>query len=120
MPREVRNRMVEVARSLRIRSALGEQELWSALRRKQLGDRKFRRQQRVGPFVLDFYCPDERLAVEVDGGIHNDPEQASLDAERQALIEPLEIRFVRLSDDLVMTDLRGALRIIEAAFRRTT
>jgi very-short-patch-repair endonuclease len=116
VPREVRKRMVEVARDLRVRSTLGEQELWSALRRKQLGGRKFRRQQPVGPFVLDFYCSDERLAVEVDGSIHDDPEQALLDAERQGLMESLGIRFVRLPNELVMNDLSTALSKITVAF----
>ncbi len=119
VPRDVRKRMVEVARNLRIRSTLGEQELWSALRRKQLGGRKFRRQQAVGPFVLDFYCSEERLAVEVDGSIHDDPEQALLDAERQGLMESLGIRFVRLHNDLVMNNLPAALSRITAAFERT-
>ena len=119
VPREVRRRMIEVARDLRVRSTLGEQELWSALRRKQLSGRKFRRQQPVGPFVLDFYCPEERLAVEVDGSIHDDAEQARLDAERQSLIESLGVRFVRLSNAVVLNDLPSALRTIAASFHRT-
>jgi adenine-specific DNA-methyltransferase len=119
VPREVRKRMVEVARDLRTRSTLGEQELWLALRRKQLAGRKFRRQQPVGPFVLDFYCSAERLSVEVDGSIHDDPDQVQLDAERQRLIESLGIRFVRLPNDLVMHNLAAALTRITAAFERT-
>ncbi len=119
VPREVRKRMVEVARDLRTRSTLGEQELWSALRRKQLGGRKFRRQQPVGPFVLDFYCSEERLAVEVDGSIHDDAEQQLLDAERQTLMESLGIRFVRLPNHLVMSNLPAALDRIVAAFERS-
>ena len=86
--------------------------------RKQLGGRKFRRQQPVGPFVLDFYCPDEGLAVEVDGSIHDDPEQAVLDSERQSLLESLGIRFVRLPNDLVLNDPRAALIRITEAFQR--
>jgi len=113
----LRQRMVDVARHLRVRSTTGEAELWSALRRQQFAGRKFRRQQPVGPFVLDFYCPDEQLAVEVDGGVHDDPLQATLDAERQSLIESLGIRFVRLPNGLVLNDLAGALRTIAAAFR---
>jgi len=115
---ELRRRMVEVARQLRVRSTAGEQELWSALRRQQLAGRKFRRQQPLGPFVLDFYCPEERLAVEVDGGIHDDPGQAMLDAERQSLIESLGVRFVRLSNDVVLANLPRAWNTIAASFWR--
>ncbi len=118
VPAQVRKRMLEVARDLRVRRTVGEQELWAALRRKQLGGRKFRRQQPVGPFVLDFYCSDEGLAVEVDGTIHDDPEQSLLDSERQRLLESLGIRFVRLPNDLVLNDLRAALIKITAVFQR--
>ncbi|MHB8515677.1 MAG: endonuclease domain-containing protein [Dehalococcoidia bacterium] len=111
---ELRQRMTLVARELRARSTRGEDLLWEGLRNRRLLGRKFRRQQPVGPFVLDFYCGEERLAVEVDGPVHE--QQRAADAERQALLETLGIRFVRVRDDLVQTDLPSALRTISAAF----
>lgn len=84
---QLRRRMMLVARELRERGTEGEQVLWEQLRAKRFRGLKFRRQQPVGPFVLDFYCSQQRLAVEVDGEIHR--QQTSIDADRQQLIESL-------------------------------
>ena len=72
----------------------------------------------MGPFVLDFWCAEERLAVEIDGEVHNDPEQQRLDAERQNVIESLDIRVVRISAELVMNDMKSALPMIAAKFKK--
>ncbi len=81
--------------------------LWETLRDRRLLGLKFRRQHAVGRFVLDFYCAELRLAIEVDGGIHLDPEQANADRLRQAEIEENGIRFVRLTADQVEHDING-------------
>ena len=60
------------ARRLRRERTDAERTLWQRLRGKQLGGLKFRRQHVVGPWILDFYCPECRLAVELDGGQHNE------------------------------------------------
>jgi len=58
--------------------------LWSRLR-KRLGDGVvFRRQHALGPYILDFFCPMARLAVEVDGPVHSEPEQLAHDTRRDA------------------------------------
>ncbi|MFQ3647789.1 MAG: DUF559 domain-containing protein, partial [Anaerolinea sp.] len=106
--------MIEIARKLRRESTPSEDILWQALRNRQLEGRKFRRQQPVGAFVLDFYCADERLAVEVDGPIHNQQKEA--DAQRQRILESLGIRFVRVTAEQVETDLPAVLAAIRAAF----
>jgi very-short-patch-repair endonuclease len=111
--------MVEVARDLRRDSTPGEDVLWRALRGRALAGRKFRRQQPIGAFVLDFFCAAERLAVEVDGSVHDDPEQAELDAERQTIIESLGVRFVRLSDSFVRGNVDAAVAIIAASFNES-
>ena len=64
---------------------------------------------------MDFYCPAERLIVEVDGPIHADQREA--DAQRQVLIESLGLRFVRVSAAQVEQDMGAALAAIRAAFR---
>ena len=89
--------------------------MWDALRDRRLMGRKFRRQQPVGPFVLDFYCKSERLAVEIDGPVH--AIQIEADAERQRLLETLGLRFARVSDEQVLTDIDGVLAAIAASFQ---
>jgi len=107
-------RMVEIVRHLRSRSTPSEEILWQELRSRKLGRRKFRRQQPVGAFVLDFYCAEERLAVEVDGSIHLDQQEA--DRLRQELLEELGIRFVRVSADEVEKNIPSVLSAIQTAF----
>jgi len=70
---------------------------------------KFRRQHPVGRFVVDFFCEELLVALEVDGGIHNNPEQRERDAERQSLLEERNIRFVRIPAQLVTAEASAEL-----------
>ena len=88
--------------------------MWNSLRRKRLDGRKFRRQQPIGPFVVDFFCPAERLIVEVDGPIHASQREA--DRVRQQLLETVGLHVVRLSAEQVEQDLPAALAAIRQAF----
>ena len=101
------------ARQMRKEPTRSESLLWSALRNRRLASRKFRRQHPVGRFILDFYCQEERLAVEVDGPVHETQRQA--DGERQQILESMGIRFLRLSAALIESDLPAALAAIEEA-----
>ena len=65
--------------SLRNNATATEAILWKALKGKQIDGLKFRRQFGLGPYVLDFYCPEIRLCIELDGDIHNSYEQALYD-----------------------------------------
>ena len=104
----------QAARDARKEPTKSEAILWQALRNRGLGGRKFRRQHPVRRFILDFYCHEESLAVEVDGGIHAG--QSAADAQRQRAIESQGIRFARVTADLVENNLPRALAMIEAAF----
>ena len=107
-------KMKEVARKFRKEPTPSEAILWQALRNRKLEGKKFRRQQPIGCFIVDFFCAAERLIVEVDGAIHES--QKILDQQRQELLESLELRFIRVSSDLVETNLSAALEIISHAF----
>src|SRR5687767_10747657 len=80
-----------------LRNALTPAEacLWNALKDRQLDGRKFRRQHSVGQFILDFYCPSENLAVELDGAAHDSAEAQLRDEGRDAFLTTLGIRVVR-------------------------
>src|SRR5690606_24230399 len=75
--------MLRRARELRSEMTQPEWTLWQMLRRSQTGLR-FRREHPVGPYVLDFYCASARLCVEVDGPVHEEPEQVARDAIRDS------------------------------------
>jgi very-short-patch-repair endonuclease len=98
VPATTREAIKSAARDLRKNPTRSEQILWQALRRNQLGP-AFRRQQPIGSFIADFYCPSARLVIEVDGSIHES--QALSDLERQRIVESLGIRFVRFSASVV-------------------
>lgn len=113
LPPDVRRAMVELARTFRKEPTPSEGILWQALRCRKLDGVRFRRQQPLGPFVVDFFAADCRLIVEVDGPIHDTRREA--DRERQQFLESLGFRFVRVASGLVESDLPEALGIIRRA-----
>src|SRR5258708_12888902 len=80
-------RMKPRRRELRRRLTIAEARLWNHLKDRSLGGRKFRRQHSVGPYVLDFYCPGERLAVELDGAAHDHEAAQDRDAIRPRFLQ---------------------------------
>jgi len=110
----LRRRMTEVAQQFRKKPTSSEAILWQALRNRKLEGRKFKRQQPIGSFIVDFFCGKERLIVEVDGSIHQNQQQA--DQQRQQLLESLGLRFIRLKSELIEQDLPTALSQISAMF----
>jgi leucyl-tRNA synthetase len=98
-------RMVEAARAQRRDQTPSEGALWKALRGRRLGHLKFRRQHAYEGFILDAFCVEHQLEVEVDGGIHQDPKQAAYDAERTQFLEMRGIRVLRFSVEQIETNL---------------
>lgn len=86
--------------------------LWSKLRARQLVGCKFRRQYSVGPFVIDFYSPQYKLAIEVDGDSHFVDNAEEYDRQRQQYIEQFGIHFLRFTNADVRTNLYGVLDTI--------
>ncbi len=110
---------IPAARQLRLAQTETEALLWDAVRNRRLGGLKFRRQHAIGRYVVDFFCDEARLVVEVDGGIHLDPAQQARDHLRQAELESLGLAFVRVSAGDVSSDLSAVLaRIMDAVRER--
>ena len=115
MPRfHNRRALLPRRRELRNRPTKAEAVLWSALKGRRLDGVKFRRQHSAGPFILDFYCPASRLAVEVDGSVHDDPARAAYDADRQRWLAERGIRVVRVTNDEVLDRLDVAVERIRS------
>ena len=83
--------------------------LWSQLRGRQLDGYKFRRQYSIDKFVVDFYCPELKLALEVDGDSHYVDGAKERDEERQKLIEDTGIKFLRFTNKDIYDNLNGVL-----------
>ena len=101
-------------RSLRSNMTPAEATLWRALKGRGAGGLKFRRQQGIGPYVLDFYCPERRLCVEVDGSSHD--YRFDYDEQRTQFLAEQGIRVIRFCNELVLTCLDGVVaEIVRAA-----
>ena len=97
---------------LRNNMPLPEVVLWSRLKNKQLDGYKFRRQFGVGRYVVDFYCPLLKLAIEIDGDSHFIGDAPEYDRGRQTFIESLDIRFLRFTNRDVANNLHSVLEAI--------
>ena len=106
-------------RQLRNQMPWAEAVLWSKLQKRQVLGFKFRRQYSIGPYVLDFYCPDAKLAVEIDGDSHFQENAPEYDSIRQAVIEQLGIRFLRFTNLEIHKKLFGVLETIAEEARKT-
>lgn len=93
--------------------------LWSKLKGKQVAGFKFRRQYSVGLYIIDFYCPSKRLAIELDGEGHFVGNKLASDQERQQWIEQFDIRFLRFANDEIHSNLDGVIDQIEEALHET-
>ncbi|MDQ3078070.1 MAG: endonuclease domain-containing protein [Pseudomonadota bacterium] len=102
---------VRRARQLRRTLTLPEIALWAELRRRPDGF-KFRRQHPAGPYVLDFYCAEARLCIEVDGTAHSFEAQAAGDARRDALLAEHGIATLRIGARDVLRDLDAVLTYV--------
>ena len=103
------------ARSLRRRMTDAEASLWYHLRRHSIDGFKFRRQHPFGPYILDFYCPAAKLALEIVGGQHFEPTEAANDLERTRLLETKGIRVLRFTNTEALQETDAVLnRIYEA------
>ncbi len=109
---EIRRKMTEIAREFRKEPTKSEAILWQALRGKKLDGIKFRRQQPIGYFVVDFYNSVYRLVVEVDGPIHDS--QVEADRARQDVLELLGLNVLRIRSEAVEKNLPVVLNEIRA------
>src|SRR3954471_17291219 len=103
---------VPVARELRTRQTSAEVMLWEELRNRRLAGLKFRRQHPIGPFIVDFCCPDRRVAIELDGAVHMT--QQERDAEREALLAAAGYPVLRFTNDAISADLPAVHESIRA------
>ncbi|OKH11579.1 hypothetical protein NIES592_21295 [Fischerella major NIES-592] len=107
----------EKRRQIRRNIAKAEKILWEKVKDRQIEDCKFRRQYSVAEFVIDFYSPELKLAIEIDGDSHFKNGAAEYDKERQVFIESTGIRFIRFTNDDVYNNLSGVLEYIAQNIR---
>ncbi len=103
-------------KTLRNNSTAPEAILWLMLQKSQLQGRKFRRQHSVDNYILDFYCPQEQLAIELDGAHHYTLAGSENDTERDAHLASLNIKVLRFENRLIFENIEGVLEEIQSHF----
>ncbi len=96
-----------------------EAKLWTLLKNSQLENKKFRRQHSVGPYVLDFYCPSEKLCIELDGEGHYNGASFEYDSARTEYLNSLNIKVIRFENKDVFENTEGVLEEIKRNFKPT-
>ncbi|NOU16419.1 MAG: endonuclease domain-containing protein [Bacteroidales bacterium] len=91
--------------------------LWKCLQNKQLDGRKFRRQHSIGNYIVDFYCSEEKIAIELDGDVHFNPVNEKYDIQRDDYIKSLEIKVIRFRNCEVFENIDNILNGIRECFK---
>lgn len=112
-----RKNLKQFRKDLRNNLTPAEATLWKALQKSQLEGRKFRRQHSVGKYVLDYYCPQEKLAVELDGNEHFTVSGSEKDRIRDEYLNGLNIKVLRFENKEVFENLDGVLDEIKRSFK---
>ncbi|MBX3084859.1 MAG: endonuclease domain-containing protein [Anaerolineae bacterium] len=100
-----------IAREMRINPTPAELRLWSRLRDRQCAGLRFRRQHVIDRFIVDFYCGEHNLVIEVDGEIHQYTKEE--DAIRQEFLGSLNLKVIRFSNEQVMKSIDDVLQVIK-------
>ena len=109
-----------LAKGLRRKETEPEQILWSLLRNKQLNGVKFRRQQPLGDFIVDFVSLEKKLVIETDGGQHNAEPMLEQDELRTKWLESQGFRVMRFWNNDVMSNTDGVITRIKEALDQVT
>jgi very-short-patch-repair endonuclease len=104
----------ENARFLRMNMTDAERRLWKKLESRKFRNLKFRRKHPLKKYILDFYCPEYKVAIDVDDGIHSKTGQVEYDKPRTEYLRESGIREIRFTEEDIILDINETLRKIES------
>ena len=107
--------LLGMARSLRREATPTEARVWELLRGKRLNGLKFRRQQVLEGYIVDFFCFEKRLCIELDGAPHEKDDKKAKDQERDGVLRMKGYRVLRMMNDEVNADIQGSRMAILGA-----
>ena len=105
-------KLTALAKNLGKQSTDTEQALWKHLRAKRLEGLKFKRQQPIGNYIVDFVCFERKIIIELDGGQHSQPEQIQKDREKDRWFKRQGYNVLRFWDNEVLKNTKGVLEVI--------
>nr|MBK9651550.1 endonuclease domain-containing protein [Bacteroidota bacterium] len=107
-----------MAKELRKNQTPAEEALWKVLSGNTMSGFKFRRQHPISNFILDFYCHQLKLGIEIDGDIHSETMQAEYDIERTKKLDELKIEVIRFANEEVLNEISNVLNTIEFEIKK--
>ena len=110
--KEAIGKLYQYGRELRQESTAAEKLLWAELRNRKLNGLKFRRQHPLDKFIVDFYCNERKLVVELDGGVHDEKINKDYDEARTAMLGGLGIHTLRFRNDEITNNIENVLQQI--------
>ena len=110
--KEAIGKLYQYGKELRQESTEAEKLLWTELRNRKLNGLKFRRQHALDKFIVDFYCNEIKLVVELDGGVHDEKINKDYDEARTAMLRGLDIYTLRFRNDEVINNIENVLQQI--------
>lgn len=111
--KELKNLRKELRKNL----TPAETKLWKYLQNSKLEGRKFRRQHSIGQYIIDFYCPKEKLAIELDGNIHFNPINQQYDLSRSEYLNSFGIKVIKFENKEIFENIEIVSEIIKSNFR---
>ena len=115
--RIIDHQQIQLARVLRHRQTDAERKLWNELRNLQLEGIKFRRQQPIGHYIVDFISLDKKLIIEIDGSQHDEELIKEKDEQRTKWLEGEGYRVLRFWNNEVLTNIEGVFTFIQEALK---
>ena len=109
--------LAQLRKKLRRNLTSAEAFLWGHLKSRQLDGRRFTKQHSIGSYIVDFYCPSEKLVVELDGEVHNHPEAMEYDEKRTDYLNGLGYKVIRFENRMVFDFLDSVLEGIKDNFK---
>jgi len=102
-----------IARMLRKNSTIHEKRLWNIIKNRQFHNLRFKRQEPIGNYIVDFVCPEIKLVIEIDGGQHNEPQNIEYDKQRTKFLEDNGYKVIRFWNIDIYENINGVLEVIE-------
>ncbi len=112
-----RKEVREFRRELRNRLTPAEAFLWKHLKNRQFEGRRFTKQHSIGIYIVDFYCPLEKLIIELDGEVHNNPIAQDYDEKRTHYLNGIGYKILRFENKMVFENLDSVLMEIKDNFK---
>ena len=112
-----RKELIESRKDLRRNLTPSEAFLWKHLRAKQLDGKKFVKQHSIGKYIVDFYLASDKLIIELDGEVHQNPAAMEYDEQRTAYLTGLGFSVIRFENKMVFDNLQSVLMEIRANYK---